>query len=158
MTAWDSNLDELKAKVAKWKTSGKRIVFTNGCFDLLHPGHIDILKRAKALGDVLIVGLNSDDSVKRLKGDSRPLIPENLRREFLEELRSVDLVAVFGEDTPVELIDAIKPDVLVKGSDYTRDTVVGADIVEAYGGKVVLLPLVEGFSTTELLKKLSILT
>lgn len=137
------------------RAQGKKIVFTNGCFDLLHPGHIDILKRARSLGNALIVGLNSDESVRRLKGESRPLIPEDLRRQSLEELRCVDAVVVFEEDTPVELIKAIKPDVLVKGSDYTRNYVIGAEIVEEYGGKVELLPLVPGFSTTELIRKLS---
>lgn len=137
------------------RAQGKKIVFTNGCFDLLHPGHIDILRRARALGGALIVGLNSDKSVRRLKGASRPLIPEDLRRQSLEELRCVDAVAVFEEDTPIELIKVLRPDVLVKGSDYSRDTVVGAEIVEEYGGKVELLPLVPGFSTTELIRKLS---
>ncbi len=129
------------------KAQGKKIVFTNGCFDLLHPGHIDILKRARSLGDALIVGLNSDDSVRRLKGESRPLIPETLRRQSLEELRCVDAVAIFTEDTPVELIMAIKPDVLVKGSQYELEKIVGADTVK----EVYRAPMVDGVSTTALI-------
>ncbi|MEP0814405.1 MAG: D-glycero-beta-D-manno-heptose 1-phosphate adenylyltransferase [bacterium] len=142
--------------IAEWRARGFKIVFTNGCFDILHPGHIDILKRARRLGDVLIVGLNSDASTKRLKGENRPFIRESLRKTVLEELRSVDLVIIFDEDTPIRLIEALRPDVLVKGGDYDRAGVVGGDFVESYGGEVVLLELVPGLSTTELARKLGL--
>ena len=137
-----------------WKRNGETIVFTNGCFDILHPGHVDILKKAKAHGGKLVVGLNSDESVRRLKGEGRPVIPAGLRKYFLSELRSVDLVIVFQEDTPLDLIQLIRPDVLVKGEDYKGREVVGRDIVESYGGRVELVPLLPGFSTTDLINKL----
>lgn len=147
--------EDARTKLDEWRNSGKTVVFTNGCFDLIHPGHIYILRRAKALGGVLVVGLNSDSSVRRLKGAQRPLIPEHLRKMSLEELRSVDLVIVFDDDTPHRLIAYVKPDILVKGSDYAVGDVVGADIVESLGGKVVILDLLPGFSTSELMKRLS---
>lgn len=125
-----------------------RIVFTNGVFDLLHPGHVDILVASRALGDALVVGLNSDDSVRRLKGPSRPIRGELERAIVLAALECVDAVTVFGEDTPLELIRVLRPDVLVKGGDYSADTVVGAADVTAAGGKVVIIPLSPGHSTT----------
>jgi D-beta-D-heptose 7-phosphate kinase/D-beta-D-heptose 1-phosphate adenosyltransferase len=146
---------DLSAKLAQWRSEGRTIVFTNGVFDLLHPGHLFQLKAARACGDVLIVGLNSDASVRRLgKGEDRPLMPEAMRKELLEELRCVDAVVVFDADTPLELIEAIQPDVLVKGADYAGKEVVGREIVEARGGRVELVPLLEGWSTTDVLRRI----
>jgi rfaE bifunctional protein nucleotidyltransferase chain/domain len=138
----------------KLKSDGKKIVFTNGCFDIIHAGHTYYLKKAKELGDILIVGLNSDDSVRRLKGDERPLNNETDRAEVLLSLKPVDYVVVFTEDTPYELISRVKPDILVKGGDYAADEIVGADIVKANGGKVVVIPFVEGKSTSALVEKI----
>jgi D-beta-D-heptose 7-phosphate kinase/D-beta-D-heptose 1-phosphate adenosyltransferase len=132
----------------------KRIVFTNGCFDLLHAGHIDYLRRSRALGDILIVGINSDDSVRRLKGPGRPLIGEEDRAHVLSALSFVDHVVVFEEDTPLELIRAIRPDVLTKGADYTVETVVGHELVQSWGGEVKLIPLLENRSTTGIVEKI----
>jgi D-beta-D-heptose 7-phosphate kinase/D-beta-D-heptose 1-phosphate adenosyltransferase len=132
----------------------KRIVFTNGCFDLLHAGHIQYLRQSRALGDVLIVGINSDESVRRLKGPSRPLIGEEDRAHVLSALSFVDYVVVFEEDTPMELIRAIRPGVLSKGADYTVDTVVGHELVQSWGGQVKLIPLVENRSTTGIIDKI----
>ncbi|HYG91913.1 MAG TPA: D-glycero-beta-D-manno-heptose-7-phosphate kinase [Azospirillum sp.] len=141
--------------VARWRHLGKRIGFTNGCFDLLHPGHISLLKQARAACDALVVGLNSDESVKRLKGESRPVQNETARATVLASLSCVDLVVVFSEDTPEQLIRTLRPDVLVKGADYTIDKVVGAEFVRSYGGKVVLADLVAGQSTTNTIKRMS---
>tara|TARA_Y100000310_G_scaffold55023_1_gene50443 strand:+ start:22197 stop:22607 length:411 start_codon:yes stop_codon:yes gene_type:complete len=127
-------------------------VFTNGCFDVIHVGHIRLLKFAKNLGDELIVGLNSDASVKRLKGDSRPIHNQDLRKEVLEAIRYVDKVLIFDEDTPQRLIEEVSPQILVKGSDW-KGNVVGTEYVESYGGKVVLMPLEEGHSSTNIIKK-----
>lgn len=127
-----------------------RLCFTNGCFDLLHPGHVRYLEDARALGDFLVVGLNSDASVARLKGVTRPLQDEAARAAVLLGLRSVDAVVRFDEDTPLELIKALRPDILVKGGDYTADTVVGRDLVEASGGRVVILPFIPGHSTSRI--------
>ncbi|MBY0501113.1 MAG: bifunctional D-glycero-beta-D-manno-heptose-7-phosphate kinase/D-glycero-beta-D-manno-heptose 1-phosphate adenylyltransferase HldE [Alphaproteobacteria bacterium] len=141
-------------KILKWKRRGQRIVFTNGCFDLLHPGHISLLKEAKKTGDRLIVGLNTDHSVQRLKGPTRPLQHEISRAFVLSSLEAVDLVVMFEEDTPFELIQTLKPDVLVKGADYTVDQVVGASFVQSYGGEVILVDLVDGESTTKIVSKM----
>lgn len=146
--------EEAAERAERWRLRGKRVGFTNGCFDLLHPGHISLLRQARAACDVLVVGLNSDASVKRLKGESRPVQSELARATVLASLGIVDLVVIFGEDTPEELIHAIRPDVLVKGADYTVATVVGAAFVMGYGGKVVLAELVEGQSTTNTIKRL----
>ncbi|GAB4208318.1 MAG: D-glycero-beta-D-manno-heptose 1-phosphate adenylyltransferase [Bacteroidia bacterium] len=133
----------------------KKIVFTNGCFDILHPGHVYYLNQAKSLGDVLVVGVNSDDSVRRLnKGAERPIHPQEERAKVLASLLCVDYVCIFQEDTPLELIKIVKPDVLVKGGDYTIDKIVGADIVLQNGGKVEIIPLLEGYSTTSIVRKL----
>lgn len=143
------------AKADEARRAGKRVVFTNGCFDLLHVGHVRYLAAARDAGDLLVVGVNSDASVRRLsKGPERPLVAEAARAEVLAALAAVDLVTVFGEDTPAELIAAILPDVLVKGADWAPDRVVGREIVEARGGRVVLVPVVEGFSTTALVERL----
>ncbi len=133
----------------------KTIVFTNGCFDILHPGHVYYLNRARSLGDILIVGLNSDTSVKTLnKGQERPIHPERKRAEVLASLLCVDYVCLFDEPTPLHLIQKTRPNVLVKGGDYTLNKIVGADVVLSYGGKVEIVPLLEGFSTTSILNHL----
>ncbi len=133
---------------------GKRIVFTNGCFDLLHPGHLHTLIQAKALGDVLVVAINSDASVKRLKGDQRPILNQEERAVMLSALAVVDYVTMFAEDTPLEVIRLLLPDVLVKGGDWGVDAVVGRDVVEAHGGQVVLIPYQAGFSTTDIIERI----
>ena len=129
------------------------VVFTNGVFDLLHPGHVRYLQDARALGDALVVGLNSDRSVRANKGPERPITPENERAEILLALECVDAVAIFDDDTPAEIIRRVQPDVLVKGADWGPDNIVGRDTVEARGGRVVRMPLLEGYSTTELLRR-----
>ena len=136
------------------KLHPQKIVFTNGCFDVLHFGHVHYLLEAKKLGDILVVGLNSDDSVRRLKGPSRPINGEKERAFVLAALACVDYVVVFDEDTPKELIETVRPDVLVKGGDYTLDNIVGADFVTQNGGTVTTIPFVEGFSSTRIIKKL----
>lgn len=142
-------------EAATWRRGVRgRVVFTNGVFDLLHPGHVDVLAQARALGDALVVGLNSDMSVRRLKGQERPVRTEAERAYVLAALRDVDAVVVFSEDTPQDLIRHLRPDVLVKGGDYTLETVVGRDDVEAWGGRVVIVPLRPGQSTTSIIEKL----
>lgn len=131
----------------------KTVVFTNGCFDILHLGHIEYLAKARDLGDLLIVGLNSDQSVRRLKGESRPINPQHARATLLAALEPVDFVVIFEEDTPLQLIQQIAPHVLVKGGDYTVSDIVGADVVTNNGGIVKIIPLTEGFSTTNTLKQ-----
>jgi D-beta-D-heptose 7-phosphate kinase/D-beta-D-heptose 1-phosphate adenosyltransferase len=145
--------DELVQRVALWKANGERVVFTNGCFDLLHIGHITVLEQARRFGDRLIVAINSDASVHGLKGPSRPIVGENERARVLAALAAVDAVALFGEPTPLELILAVRPDVIVKGGDYVPETVVGASEVLSWGGQVKIVPIVEGFSTTQLIAK-----
>lgn len=147
-------LDGLKHQVKRWKLLNKNVVFTNGCFDILHKGHIEILSQAAASGDVLVVGVNADASVKKLKGDSRPVNNENFRALMLASLTIVDAVVIFEEDTPLTLIKTILPDVLLKGGDYTIDTIVGAREVTENGGEVKIVPFVNGYSTTELIKKI----
>ena len=137
-----------------WKAAGRAVVFTNGCFDLLHPGHVSLLERARAHGDVLVVGLNSDASVARLKGAGRPIVPEAERAEVLCALESVTRVVVYGEDTPREIIAALVPDVLVKGADWALDAIVGRDEVESSGGRVVRVTIVPGRSTTAILDRI----
>jgi D-beta-D-heptose 7-phosphate kinase/D-beta-D-heptose 1-phosphate adenosyltransferase len=148
-----ADLEALDARVRDWRRHGLRIGFTNGCFDILHPGHIKVITAARAACDRLIVAINSDASVKRLKGADRPLQDERARAEVLAALEAVDLVVVFGEDTPLTLIERIKPSALVKGGDYTREQVVGHDVVEAAGGEVMLVPTVRGFSTSSLVER-----
>jgi D-beta-D-heptose 7-phosphate kinase/D-beta-D-heptose 1-phosphate adenosyltransferase len=147
-------IEEARVEVSAAKREGRTIVFTNGCFDLLHAGHVSLLRKCKALGDLLIVGLNSDDSVARLKGPERPVHKESDRVEVLSELMSVGLVVVFEEDTPERLIEALRPDVLVKGADYKKEDVVGGAFVESYGGRVELVGLLEGRSTTGAISKI----
>jgi D-beta-D-heptose 7-phosphate kinase/D-beta-D-heptose 1-phosphate adenosyltransferase len=144
---------ELVSRVALWKANGERVVLTNGCFDLLHMGHITVLEQARRFGDRLIVAINSDASVKGLKGPSRPIVGENERARVLAALAAVDAVVVFGEPTPLELIVAARPDVIVKGGDYSPETIVGAAEVESWGGQVKIVPIVAGFSTTQLIQK-----
>lgn len=144
----------LQQELMRWRKFSKRIVFTNGCFDILHAGHIHSLMQAASFADVLIVGLNSDASTKRLKGDNRPVNNEQNRALLLASLAVVDAVVLFDEDTPYELITSILPDVLVKGGDYTVDTIVGAKEVMENGGTVEIIPLVEGLSTTSLIQKI----
>lgn len=133
---------------------GRRVVFTNGVFDILHPGHVRYLQQARALGDALIIGLNSDASVRRNKGPQRPINSEAERAEILAALECVDAVVVFDEDTPADIIRAIQPDVLVKGADWAEDAIVGRDTVQARGGKVVRVPVEQGYSTTEIIRKI----
>jgi rfaE bifunctional protein nucleotidyltransferase chain/domain len=145
--------DALLALRAKWKREGKTVVFTNGCYDVLHPGHIRLLERAKSLGDVLILALNSDASVRRLKGPSRPLIAEQERAELAAAIEAVDVVAFFDEDTPTQLIAAVLPDILVKGADWAH-FIAGKEEVEAAGGQVLTLPLEPGYSTTGIVEQI----
>lgn len=140
--------------VDRWRAKGKKIVFTNGCFDILHIGHIQLLHAAAAQGHKLILGLNSDNSVKRLKGKLRPVTPENERAALLSSIIGVDMVVIFEQDTPLELIKLLKPDILVKGGDYTPQTVVGHELIEKNGGKVVIIPLIKGISTSQVIKTL----
>lgn len=147
-------LEEAILRFGREKRNGRRIVFTNGCFDLLHPGHIGSLEQARALGDVLIVGLNSDASVRQLKGTGRPVLPERERAEILAALECVDAVVIFDEPTPREVIARLLPDVLVKGGDWPGDQIVGREEVEAAGGRVVSIPVVPGYSTTAILQKI----
>ena len=147
-------LEEIILRFGREKRNGKRVVFTNGCFDLLHPGHIESLETARAMGDVLIVGINSDESVRTLKGPGRPVIPAEERAEILASLECVDAVLIFEELTPQRVIAALLPDVLVKGGDWPGNQIVGREEVEAAGGKVVRVEVVEGYSTSEILRKI----
>ena len=148
------NLDDLIVRFGPRKRNGKRVVFTNGCFDLLHPGHIRSLETARGLGDVLIVGINSDESVRMLKGEGRPVVPEQERAEILASLECVAAVVIFDEFTPQRVVAALVPDVLVKGGDWPGNQIVGREEVEAAGGKVVLVDVVPGYSTTDILRKI----
>jgi D-beta-D-heptose 7-phosphate kinase/D-beta-D-heptose 1-phosphate adenosyltransferase len=147
------SLERLLTRVGSWRSRGQRIVFTNGCFDILHIGHIHLLEEARRKGDRLIVGLNTDDSVRRLKGPLRPIVRERERAQVLAALSAVDAVVLFDESTPLHLVEAIRPDVLVKGGDYSEEAVVGAREVRSWGGRVELIPLVAGVSTTRLIAK-----
>jgi rfaE bifunctional protein nucleotidyltransferase chain/domain len=148
------SLDELKAVVANAKRQGKTVVFTNGCFDLLHRGHLHILREAKACGDILIVALNSDRSVKALKGPTRPVLPESDRTELIGALEMVDYVVVFDEPDPYTLIETLRPDVLAKGGDWRPEKIIGSDVVEQGGGRVAVIPYLKGFSTTEIIERI----
>jgi D-beta-D-heptose 7-phosphate kinase / D-beta-D-heptose 1-phosphate adenosyltransferase len=153
MSAEINSVDAISNKVLKAQQSGKKVVFTNGCFDILHAGHVDLLKRAKRLGDVLVVAINTDASVQRMKGPNRPIIPEDERAELLAGLGMVDFVCTFDEDTPLEAILTVHPDILVKGADWGINDIVGRAEVEGWGGKVVALPLIEGKSTTGIVER-----
>jgi D-beta-D-heptose 7-phosphate kinase/D-beta-D-heptose 1-phosphate adenosyltransferase len=148
------NRSDLTNEVRNWREEKKVIVFTNGCFDLIHRGHVEYLNKAKSMGDILILGLNSDTSVKKLKGPDRPYVSEQDRAYILSHLVSVDAVSIFEEDTPLNLIKMVMPDILVKGGDYTPETIVGRKEVEQKGGDVVAIPLLEGRSTTGLIEKI----
>ncbi|MDX8410710.1 MAG: D-glycero-beta-D-manno-heptose 1-phosphate adenylyltransferase [Mariprofundaceae bacterium] len=149
-----TRLDEAIVIAQTWKKCSEKIVFTNGCFDLLHRGHVHYLDAARRLGDVLVVGINDDDSVRRLKGPTRPLLLLQDRATLLAALKPVDMVVTFAQDTPLQLIRAIQPDVLVKGGDYDLDDIVGGEDVRGWGGIVTTIPFVEGYSTTGLLARL----
>lgn len=146
--------DEAAAFVAQARSAGRRIVLTTGVFDLLHPGHVRYLQDARGLGDVLIVGLNADESVRRNKGPGRPITPQAERAEVLAALSSVDAVVIFAEDTPLDIIRRVQPDILVKGADWPADQIVGRDTVEARGGRVVILPVAPGHSTTSIVERI----
>jgi len=149
-----NNWDEAKKQVDDWKLSGQKIVFTNGCFDILHRGHVEYLTEAKACGDKLVIALNSDSSVRGLKGDPRPIQSQEDRAVILDALESVDLVVIFDQETPAEIIKTLLPDVLVKGGDYTPDTIVGADTVTENGGEIKVIPFRSGQSTSGIVEKI----
>ena len=144
----------LKEKIDHLRREGKKIVFTNGCFDILHVGHTGYLKEAKKMGDILVLALNSDESVRSLKGERRPLVPESERADVVASLESVDFVTIFDELTPLSLIEYLKPDVLVKGGDWAEDQVVGRESVKKWSGKVVIIPEIKGSSTTNIVEKI----
>lgn len=146
--------EALKEKLAELRQSGKKIAFTNGCFDILHVGHVRYLREAKNKADVLILALNSDSSVRALKGEMRPLTPEKERAEILAALEFIDFITIFSELTPLELIDYLRPDILIKGGDWPEDKVVGRDSVKKWGGTVIIIPEVKGKSTTNIVKKI----
>jgi D-beta-D-heptose 7-phosphate kinase/D-beta-D-heptose 1-phosphate adenosyltransferase len=146
----------IQEQVRQWHADGQKLVFTNGCFDLLHIGHVTLLDEARREGDRLIVGINSDASVKELKGPGRPVVPENARAQVLAGLEAVDAVVIFDEPTPLELMIALRPDVIVKGGDYDADEIVGAPEIRSWGGSVKIVPFVDGFSTTSLLARAAV--
>ena len=154
MTYRPPTLAEAEFLVKQLRASGKSIVFTNGVYDLLHPGHVRYLQAARALGDALVVGVNSDRSVRANKGPNRPINPEAERAEVIAAMDCVDAAVIFDEDTPHEIISRLQPDVLVKGADWAEDAIVGRDVVEARGGRVVRMPIEQGFSTTDLIAKI----
>lgn len=147
-------LESLKEQVTNWKKAGEKVVFTNGCFDLIHRGHIEVLAQTADLGDKLIIGINSDVSIKKLKGESRPIIDEKSRVILLASLSFVDAIVLFSEETPLNLISNLNPDVLAKGGDYKINTIVGHDIIRKNGGEVILVPFVEGFSSSNIVDKI----
>lgn len=148
------NTIQLEEQNKNWKTAGKKIVFTNGCFDILHKGHLEILTTSASFGDILVVGINTDNSVKRLKGPLRPINDEGFRSIMLASIQYIDAVILFDEETPLNLITLLKPDVLVKGGDYTVEQIVGADVVLKNGGEVKIVPIVKGFSTTKIIESI----
>jgi rfaE bifunctional protein nucleotidyltransferase chain/domain len=150
-----TSLDDGVALVERLRRAGRTVVFTNGVYDLLHPGHVRYLQAARALGDALVVGVNSDRSVRANKGPSRPINPESERAEMIAALACVDAAIVFDEDTPHEIIGRLQPDILVKGADWAEDAIVGRDVVEARGGRVVRMPIEPGFSTTSLIERIN---
>jgi len=148
------SLESLKTQVENWKATGEKVVFTNGCFDILHQGHIEVLARTADLGTKLVVGLNSDSSIQKLKGENRPIIQEQSRAILLASFSFVDAVVLFSEETPINLINTLLPDVLAKGGDYEIETIVGYEIVQKNGGQVILVPFVDGFSSTTIIEKI----
>ena len=149
------DLQELKKAIEFHRKKDKKIVFTNGCYDLIHIGHVRCFREGKRLGDILIVALNSDRSARSIKGSPRPIIPQEERAEIVSSLESVDYVTIFDQDDPRDIIASVKPDILVKGGDWNLNTIVGREIVESYGGKVFALPLVKGVSTTQIIKTIA---
>jgi rfaE bifunctional protein nucleotidyltransferase chain/domain len=148
------NLNAVAEIAARARKNGQTVVFTNGCFDLLHRGHVHVLRQAKAQGDILIVGINSDQSIKTIKGAARPILPETNRVKLIAAMEMVDYVVLFDDPDPYRLIDAIKPSVLAKGGDWSMDKIVGADIVTEHGGKISIIPYLQGFSTTEIIERI----
>ena len=148
------SVENLKLQVEKWKATGEKVVFTNGCFDIVHQGHIEVLARTADLGTKLIIGLNSDSSIQKLKGKNRPIIQQQSRAILLASFSFVDAVVLFSEDTPINLISTLLPDILAKGGDYEIETIVGHEIVQKNGGKVILVPFVDGFSSTTIIEKI----
>ena len=148
------DISQLSSIVKSLKQAGKRIVFTNGCFDIIHAGHVRYLKEARNLGDVLVVGLNSDESVRTIKGINRPIVPQGERAEVLSSLRDVDYVVIFNEPDPYNTIAALKPDILVKGGDWRIEDIIGRDIVESCGGKVCTIPFIEGASSSRIIENI----
>ena len=146
--------ERLLVKLSDWKEENKKIVFTNGCFDLIHLGHIEVIARSADLGDILIIGINTDNSIKRLKGKNRPIVEEISRAKQLAALEFVDAVVLFDQDTPIDLIKMINPNIITKGGDYNTDQVIGNDIVTQNDGEVVIIPLTQGYSTTSILEKI----
>ncbi|HLF34605.1 MAG TPA: D-glycero-beta-D-manno-heptose 1-phosphate adenylyltransferase [Cyclobacteriaceae bacterium] len=147
-------LNLLKEELKSWKQAGNVVVFTNGCFDIIHLGHVDYLEKARLLGNRLVIGLNSDSSIRRLKGSGRPILDENARSRIMASFEFIDAVTLFSEDTPFNLIREVKPDILVKGNDYNPENIVGADFVKSYGGKVITIELIPGYSTSGIVKKI----
>ena len=148
------SISELKKEVQKWKKNNDKIVFTNGCFDILHLGHIELLAKAADLGNKLIIAVNSDASIKVLKGEKRPILDEKSRSIIIASLEKVNAVIIFKESTPLDVIKKINPDIIVKGGDYIKEDVIGKNYIEKYGGEVIIFPLSEGFSTTSILEKI----
>ena len=148
------SLEQLKKEIDRIKSEGKKVVFTNGCFDILHPGHTRYLHAAKAFGDYLVVAVNSDQSVRAIKGEGRPILPQDARTELLAALSCVDGVVIFDEENPLRVIQYLVPHILVKGGDWKEDEIIGADVVRKAGGEVMRIPYVSGFSTTDLIKKI----
>lgn len=148
------SLPQSKMQVEEWRKRGQVIVFTNGCFDILHFGHVDYLEKARALGDRLVVGLNTDASINRFKGEHRPIQDQNSRARVMASLQTVDLVVFFDEDTPLQLITELLPDILVKGSDYLAESIVGAEIVKSNGGEVETIDFIPGYSTSRIIEKI----
>lgn len=146
--------EEIKSTLARWRFAGEKIIFSNGCFDIIHPGHMEYLSKARDMGTKLIIGLNSDDSVQRLKGENRPVMNQNNRALMLACMHFIDAVIIFDEETPYELIKSIQPDILVKGADYNPEDIAGYDIVMDKGGSVKTIDLTEGFSTTAMIQKI----
>ena len=148
------NIKDLSKIINEWRLNGDKIVFTNGCFDLIHLGHLEILARSADLGDKLIVGINSDMSIKKIKGSSRPIIEEDSRAKQLAAIEFIDAVILFNEDTPYNLINLLKPDVLTKGGDYKKNDIIGNELINKEQGEVVIIPLTQGYSTTSILEKI----
>ena len=148
------NIKDLSQIIKEWRLNGDKIIFTNGCFDLIHLGHLEILARSADLGDKLIVGINSDMSIKKIKGNSRPIIEEDSRAKQLAAIEFVDAVILFNEDTPYNLINILKPDVLTKGGDYKKNDIIGNELINKEQGEVVIIPLTQGYSTTSILEKI----